>query len=124
MSIGYIPNKKVIGLSKIARIAEMFARRLQLQERLTKQVATALMEILKPRGVAVVLTPAPRLAPPFGKSLKFFFQVMEAKHHCMTMRGVAKVQAITVTSCMLGAFRERPKTREEFLTLVSRKSYI
>src|SRR5579871_5308268 len=101
MSIGYIPNKKVIGISKMARIAEMFARRLQLQERLTKQVATAIMEILRPRGVAVV---------------------MEAKHHCMTMRGVAKVQSTTVTSCMLGAFREKPKTREEFLTLISKKS--
>jgi GTP cyclohydrolase IA len=101
MSIGYIPNKKVIGLSKIARIAEMFARRLQLQERLTKQVASAIMEILKPLGVAVV---------------------MDAKHQCMTMRGVAKVQASTVTSCMLGAFREKPKTREEFLNLISRKS--
>jgi len=101
MSIGYLPNKKVIGLSKIARIAEMFARRLQLQERLTKQVASAIMEILNPRGVAVV---------------------MEAKHHCMTMRGVAKVQSSTVTSCMLGAFRKKPKCREEFLNLISRRS--
>ena len=91
MAIGYIPNKKVIGLSKLARIAEMFARRLQLQERLTKQVAVALWDVLKPRGVAVV---------------------MESSHSCMSMRGVQKSQAACITSSMLGAFRERQKTRE------------
>jgi GTP cyclohydrolase I len=73
MSIGYIPNKKVIGLSKIARIAEMFARRLQLQERLTKQIGTALMEILKPRGVAVVPPPTPQIAPLYLQNTEFCF---------------------------------------------------
>lgn len=100
MHIGYIPNRRVIGLSKIARIAEMFARRLQVQERLTKQVALALSEVLKPQGVAVV---------------------MESSHLCMVMRGVQKTGSVTTTSCMLGCFRNAAKTREEFLTLLNRK---
>ncbi|KXS15791.1 GTP cyclohydrolase I [Gonapodya prolifera JEL478] len=94
ISIGYLPSSRVLGLSKVARIAEMFARRLQLQERLTKQVAVALEQILKPRGVAVV---------------------MEASHLCMVMRGVQKPGSKTVTSCMLGGFRTDHRTREEFL---------
>ncbi|SPO32006.1 probable FOL2 - GTP cyclohydrolase I [Ustilago trichophora] len=97
--IGYIPNRLVIGLSKLARIAETFARRLQVQERLTKQVALALDEALRPQGVAVVV---------------------ECEHLCMAMRGVQKPGATTVTSCMLGVFRDRQKTREEFLSLIKK----
>ncbi|KAF1830163.1 GTP cyclohydrolase I [Decorospora gaudefroyi] len=100
MHIGYIPNRRVIGLSKLARIAEMFARRLQVQERLTKQVALALSEMLQPQGVAVVV---------------------ESSHLCMVMRGVQKTGATTTTSCMLGCMRSRAKTREEFLNLINRK---
>src|ERR1700744_4757354 len=100
MHIGYIPSHRVIGLSKLARIAEMFSRRLQVQERLTKQVALALSEVLKPQGVAVV---------------------MESSHLCMAMRGVQKSGATTMTSCMLGRMRSTAKTREEFLNLISKR---
>ncbi|KAG6052586.1 GTP cyclohydrolase 1 [Claviceps sp. LM77 group G4] len=97
MHIGYIPHNTVIGLSKLPRIAEMYARRLQIQERLTKEVANAIREILKPRGVAVV---------------------MESSHLCMVMRGVEQTATSTITSCMLGCFERSSKTRAEFLSLV------
>ncbi|KAJ4388903.1 GTP cyclohydrolase 1 [Gnomoniopsis smithogilvyi] len=97
MHIGYIPDQSVIGISKLPRIAEMFARRLQIQERLTKEVANAIMEVLKPQGVAVV---------------------MESSHLCMVMRGVEKTSTSTITSCVLGCFEQREKTRNEFLTLI------
>lgn len=100
MHIGYIPNRRVIGLSKIARIVEMFSRRFQVQERLTKQVGLAVSEMLQPQGVAVVV---------------------ESSHLCMVMRGVQKTGAVTTTSCMLGRLLSSARTREEFLNLISRK---
>ena len=96
-NVAYIPNGRVIGLSKIPRVVDMFARRLQLQERLTKQIAETLQEILKPRGVAVVI---------------------EAYHLCMMMRGVEKQDSMTTTSEMLGGFKSNPRTRQEFLNLI------
>lgn len=95
--VAYIPTDKVIGLSKIPRLVDVFARRLQVQERLTQQIAETVMEKIKPQGVGVVI---------------------EAKHLCMIMRGVEKQNSVAVTSAMLGVFRERQATREEFLSLV------
>ena len=95
--VAYIPNGKVIGLSKIPRIVDVFARRLQVQERMTQEIAQTLMDILKPKGVAVAC---------------------EAQHFCMMMRGVEKQHSATVTSSMLGEFRERKETRDEFLSLI------
>jgi GTP cyclohydrolase I len=99
--IGYLPNKKVVGLSKIPRIVDAFARRLQVQERLTVQVAETLNQKLNANGVGVVV---------------------EARHLCMMMRGVEKQNTVAVTSSMLGAFRSQPQTRLEFLKLIHRSS--
>ena len=95
--IGCIPDGKIIGLSKLARITDLFSQRLQVQERLTNQIAQCLQEVLKPRGVAVVL---------------------EGKHFCMLSRGVQKQNSIATSSSMLGIFREKESTRNEFLKLI------
>ena len=95
--VAYVPNGKVIGLSKIARLIDVFARRLQVQERLTRQVSDAIEEAIKPQGVAVIL---------------------EAQHLCMMMRGIEKQHSHTVTSAMLGVFKTQQQTRNEFLSLV------
>ena len=97
--VGYIPNGKVIGLSKIPRIIDMYSRRLQVQERLTHQVADALKNVLKPKGVAVVL---------------------EGRHMCMQMRGVEKQNSFTSTSAMSGQFKKSSETRSEFLAIINR----
>ena len=99
--VAYLPKDKVIGLSKIPRIVDMFARRLQVQERLTQQVAEAIQQVLEPKGVGVIC---------------------EARHFCMMMRGVEKQHSGTVTSAMLGGFRDRQETRNEFLSLVGARS--
>jgi GTP cyclohydrolase I len=98
--VGYLPKGKVLGLSKVARIVEMYARRLQIQERLTHQIADAIQQAVNPRGVGVVV---------------------EAKHLCMMMRGVEKQNSVMTTSSMLGLFRKEINTRSEFLSLISRK---
>lgn len=95
--VAYLPNGRVIGLSKIARIVDMFAARLQIQENMTRQIAEAILQVTKARGVGVVI---------------------EAKHMCMTMRGIEKQNSSMTTSVMLGAFREDPRTRKEFLDLI------
>ena len=96
--VGYVPKGKILGLSKVARIAEVYARRLQLQENLTRQVAESIMELVEPRGVGVVI---------------------QCKHLCMMMRGVEKQGSDMTTSCLLGSFRENSRTRSEFLSLIT-----
>ena len=99
--VGYLPDKRVVGISKLARVVDAFAHRLQIQEKMTAQIANTLQEVLQPRGVAVVV---------------------EAAHHCMTTRGVHKSAVTMVTSRMLGAFRNNGETRREFLTMIGRPS--
>ena len=98
--VAYLPQGKVIGLSKIARITDMYARRLQIQEQMTKQIADAIMKVTNAAGVGVVI---------------------EAQHFCMMMRGVQKQNSSTITSMMLGSFRENHRTRQEFLQLISKQ---
>jgi GTP cyclohydrolase I len=98
--LAYIPRERIVGISKLARLVEVFAHRLQVQERMTTQIAATVQEQLEPLGVAVVL---------------------EAEHLCMRMRGVEKQNSSVTTSAMLGAFREQQKTREEFMTLIARR---
>lgn len=99
--VAYLPGHKVIGLSKLPRIVDVFARRLQVQERMTQQIAETIQDVLKPKGVGVIC---------------------EARHFCMMMRGVEKQHSGTVTSSMLGAFRDNKETRDEFLALVKQDS--
>ena len=99
--VAYLPDKKVVGLSKIPRLVNMYSRRLQIQERLTSQIADAIQTCIQPLGVGVVI---------------------EARHLCMIMRGVEKQRSEAVTSAMLGAFRDNLRTREEFLSLISRRA--
>jgi GTP cyclohydrolase I len=101
MHVAYLPQKKVIGLSKIPRIVDMFARRLQIQERLTQEVAQTVQQVIEPLGVGVIC---------------------EARHFCMMMRGVEKQHSGAMTSAMLGAFRDCKETRDEFLALVNHRS--
>jgi GTP cyclohydrolase IA len=98
--VAYLPHKRVVGISKLARVIEAFAKRLQIQEKLTAQIANTINDVLQPRGVAVVV---------------------EATHQCMTTRGVHKAGVSMVTSRMLGAFRSDPKTRREFLSIIGRE---
>ncbi len=97
--VAYLPKGKIVGLSKLPRVVEVYARRLQVQERLTTQIAEAIQDVLEPYGVGVVI---------------------EARHLCMMMRGVEKQNTVAVTSCLLGSFQEDPRTRNEFMELVGR----
>jgi GTP cyclohydrolase I len=99
--VGYLPNKRIVGISKLARVVDIFGKRLQTQEVMTAQIANVINEVLEPKGVAVV---------------------MNAKHQCMTTRGVHKPESSTITSTMLGAFRENPDTRAEFMNLITTSS--
>ena len=99
--VGYLPNKRIVGISKLARVVDIFGKRLQTQEVMTAQIANVINEVLEPRGGAVV---------------------MNAKHQCMTTRGVHKPESSTITSTMLGAFRETPDTRAEFMNLITTSS--
>jgi GTP cyclohydrolase I len=99
--VGYLPSKRIVGISKLARVVDIFGKRLQTQEVMTAQIANVINEVLEPRGVAVV---------------------MNAKHQCMTTRGVHKPESSTITSTMLGAFRENPDTRAEFMNLITTSS--
>jgi GTP cyclohydrolase I len=101
MHVAYLPDEKVIGLSKIPRLVDVFARRLQIQERLTQQVAETIQDLVNPKGVGVIC---------------------EARHFCMMMRGVEKQQSGAITSAMLGAFRDNKETRNELLSLVGQRS--
>jgi len=94
--VAYVPNGRVVGISKLARIVEVFAKRLQIQERLTSQIANTINDVLRPQGVGVII---------------------KASHHCMTTRGIHKPDADLVTGCMLGCFRDSPATRQEFISL-------
>ena len=100
-NVGYLPNKRIVGISKLARVVDIFGKRLQTQEVMTAQIANVINEVLEPKGVAVV---------------------MNAKHQCMTTRGVHKPESSTITSTMLGAFRENPDTRAEFMNLITASS--
>ena len=99
--VGYLPNKRIVGISKLARVVDIFGKRLQTQEVMTAQISNVINEVLEPKGVAVV---------------------MNAKHQCMTTRGVHKPESSTITSTMLGAFRENPYTRAEFMNLITTSS--
>ena len=99
--VGYLPNKRIVGISKLARVVDIFGKRLQTQEVMTAQIANVINEVLEPKGVAVV---------------------MNAKHQCMTTRGVHKPESSTITSTMLGSFRENPDTRAEFMNLITTSS--
>ena len=96
--VGYIPNNRVIGISKLARVVEIFGKRLQTQETMTAQIADTIQKVLQPKGVAVVV---------------------DASHQCMTTRGIHKTESSTITSRMLGAFRDNPETRGEFMNLIN-----
>jgi len=98
--VAYLPRRRIVGISKLARLVEVFARRLQVQERMTSQIASTIADQLEPLGVGVVL---------------------EAEHLCMRMRGVEKQNSVVVTSAMLGTFREHQETREEFMNLIGRR---